>query len=94
MKKKQTKRDRELAALRKRIDDIYLGATGQWCVPDDYCLDFEHLARVLNAVEAAFITKKTDTEYGNEYLLMRWNFRHYYNPELLTKFLFEHGVRA
>lgn len=99
MTKRQTKQQREeqaKALLRQRIEDLFLGATGEafdesmgepWPEP---------FIAFVRATKKAFCVPATKdgTEKGNEWLWQLWHLPNFRSPETATDFLFDNGVRA
>lgn len=99
MAKRKTKEQRESEerlALRQRVDDMFLAATG-------YSFDDEQAEpwptewmRFVRALRDAFMVaeNKEIGEGGNEYLWSLNNLEHFCNPAEATVTLYRGGVRA
>lgn len=84
------------AALRRRLDDIFLGATGAvWDSSSDGPDPIEFMAFV-RAVRAAFRIRPGEgrSSPGNEYLWSLHALENYRNPQAATEYLFVNDVRA
>ena len=98
-KKRQTKEQKEQAqreALRKRLDDIYLGATGDVWEEDNGEPWPEQFMAFVQAIRTAFLVPENEEEGepGNEYLWRLWNLDKMRTPEAATDFLFDHHITA
>lgn len=98
-KKRLTKEQKEQAqrdALRQRVDDIYLGATGDCWQEDNGEPWPEQFMSFVMALRTAFQIpmNEEEGEPGNEHLWSLWNLDKMRTPEAATEFLFEHHVTA
>lgn len=97
--KRKTKEQRDAeakAALRQRLDDIFLGATGDvWDESNGEPLPTQFMAFV-QAVKKVFCipATKEDPHSGNEYLWSLWNLDNYRTPEAAAEYLFDNNVRG
>lgn len=99
MTKRQTKQQREeqaKALLRQRLDDIFLGATGDHFDEDVGEPWPEAFIAFVCATKKAFCVpaSKDGTEKGNEWIWSLWNLSHFRTPETATNFLFDNGIRG
>lgn len=98
MAKRKTKQQREAeqkAALRQRLDDLFVASTGDlydgesepW--PESF-IDF------VGSIRQVFQIRRVEAEgiEGNEHLWLFWNLKHYRNPEAATEYLYQEGIRA
>jgi hypothetical protein len=96
--KRKTKEQRDAeakAALRQRLDDIFLGATGD--VWDESGEPWpEQFMAFVRAVNRVFCVPASadDPHSGNEYLWGLWNLENYRTPETAAEYLFENNVRG
>ncbi|MHC4876501.1 MAG: hypothetical protein ACYTGL_08375 [Planctomycetota bacterium] len=99
MAKRKTREVREREAklkLRQRIDDLFIGATGQrWNESDGEPWPQQFMAFV-QAIKATFGVEKDENAgiEGNTWLWNLWNLENYRTPEAATDFLFDNGVTA
>ena len=97
--KRQTKVQKDeaaKAALRQRVDDLWIATTDEPWEEDGsepWPESFIDFCAVLRRV---FLVRENEDEgvEGNEYLWDLYQLKSYHNPEAATGHLFEHGVRA
>lgn len=98
--KRQTKAQKEAAekaALRQRVDDLWLATVGDHWENEESGEPWpEQFIDFCEALKLAFCIREREDEdvEGNEYLWASWNLRRFHNPESATDQLFDHGVRA
>ena len=98
--KRQTKAQREeaaKAALRQRIDDLWIAITGDvWDGEDSGGPWPEQFVDFVQILKRVFCVRRDEDEGidGNEYLWELWQLKNYHNPEAATEYLFSRDVRA
>lgn len=94
MAKRKTKEQREAeekAALRRRVDDIFLGAVGYKSAEEDGEPWPEQFITFCVALKQAFLV---EGDSGNEWMWTLDGLSNFCNPESATEFLYRNGVRA